>query len=72
MPDDTPGITLKGYFQEKKGKNAAPISKAQKHEFGPPPTVVKSNTAQKKGGGKTSQTNKKPKEEDSDGDSDEQ
>ena len=72
MPDDTPDINLKGYFQEKKGKNATPISKSQKHEFGPPPTEVKSNVAQKKGGGKTSQTNKKSKDEDSDGDSDEQ
>jgi hypothetical protein len=72
MPDDTPGINLKGYFQEKKGKNATPISKGQKHEFGPPPTEIKSNAAQKKGGGKTSQANKKSKEGDSEGDSDEQ
>ena len=54
MPDDTPGINLKGYFQDKKGGSAAPVSKSLKHEFGPPPSGPRSNAAQKKGEGKKS------------------
>ena len=71
MPDDTPGINLQGYFQDKKGKEAAPVSRGTKHEFGPPPNV-KSNAAQRKGNGKGSSSGKKSKEGDSEGDSDEQ
>ena len=71
MPDDTPGINLQGYFQDKKGKEAAPVSRGTKHEFGPPPNV-KSNAAQRKGSGKGSFPGKKSKEGDSEGDSDEQ
>ena len=60
MPDDTPGINLQGYFQDKKGKEAAPVSRGTKHEFGPPPNV-KSNAAQRKGSGKGSSSGKKAK-----------
>jgi hypothetical protein len=62
MPDDTPNINLKGYFQEKKGKDAGPISKNPKHEFGAPP-VPACNSAQRKGSGKTSKESKKAKNE---------
>ena len=51
MSDDTPGINLKGYFQEKKGKGAVPVSRNAEHKFGPPPKV-ESNAAQRKGHGK--------------------
>ncbi len=60
MPDETPGINLQGYFQEKKGKGATPVSKATRHEFGPPPEVH-SNAAQRKGSGKASKAGKKSK-----------
>jgi hypothetical protein len=64
MSDDTPGINLKGYFQDKKGKNAAPISKNSEHKFGPPPKI-ESNAAQRKGQGKGGKTAKKSKSDDS-------
>jgi hypothetical protein len=60
MPDDTPGVNLQGYFQDKKGKDATPISRSSRHEFGPPPNV-KSNAAQRKGSGKGSPHGKKAK-----------
>ena len=69
MPDDTPGINLNGYFQDKKGKDATPVSKGSKHEFGPPPT---SNAAQKKGSSKASKASKKSKGDESDGESEDQ
>ena len=53
-PDDTPGINLKGYYQEAKG-NAAPVSrKGLTHQFGAPPARLHSNAAERKGrrGGK--------------------
>ena len=75
MPDDTPGINLQGYFQDKKGKTAAPISKNLKHvvsmhDFGSP--QVRFNVAQKKGNGKESKKSKKSKGEDSDSSSEDQ
>ncbi len=51
MPDDTPGINLQGYFQDKKGKEAQPVNRGSRHEFGPPPKIA-SNAAQRKGDGK--------------------
>jgi hypothetical protein len=60
MPDDTPGLNLQGYFQDKKGKTATPVSKGSRHEFGPPPSVT-SNAAQRKGNGKGSSSSKKAK-----------
>ena len=49
MPDDTPGVNLKGYFQDKKGKEATPVStRSSEHRFGPPPRI-ESNVAQRKG-----------------------
>ena len=66
MPDDTPGINLQGYFQDKKGKGAQPVSRGSKHEFGPPPKVA-SNAAQRKGDGK-GKASKKSKGEDDAGD----
>ena len=49
MPDDTPGVNLKGYFQDKKGKEATPVStRSSGHKFGPPPRI-ESNVAQRKG-----------------------
>ncbi len=68
MPDETPGINLKGYFQDKKGKEAAPVSKNSQHKFGPPPKV-ESNAAQRKGEGK-GKAGKRPKK-DEEGTSDE-
>ena len=63
MPDDTPGINLQGYFQDKKGKNASPVSKLKDvvhmHDFGSPP--VRMNAAQKKGSGKEPRAGKKSK-----------
>jgi hypothetical protein len=74
MPDDTPGINLQGYFQDKKGKNASPVSKLKDvvhmHDFGSPP--VRMNVAQKKGNGKESKKSKKSKGEDSDSSSEDQ
>jgi hypothetical protein len=64
MSDDTPGINLKGYFQEKKGKGATPVSKNPEHKFGPPPKV-ECNAAQRKGQSKSGKAAKKSKQEDS-------
>jgi hypothetical protein len=66
MSDDTPGINLQGYFQDKKGKEAQPVSRGSKHEFGPPPKIA-SNAAQRKGDGK-GKASKKSKGGDDSGD----
>ena len=66
MPDDTPGLNLQGYFQDKKGRAATPISKSSRHEFGPPPRVT-SNAAQRRGNGKASSSSKKPMNDDGSG-----
>ena len=66
MPDDTPGINLQGYFQDKRGKEAQPVSRGSKHEFGPPPNV-KSNAAQRKGSGAKASKKSKSEEEAGDG-----
>jgi hypothetical protein len=62
MPDDTPGINLQGYFQDKKGKGATPISRGPRHPFGSPPEVH-SNAAQRRGSGKASTASKRSKED---------
>jgi hypothetical protein len=54
MMDDVPGVNLQGYFQDKKGRDAAPVGRGPRHEFGPP-TSIKSNLAQRTGQGKASQ-----------------
>ena len=64
MSDDTPGINLQGYFQDKKGKEAQPVSRGSKHEFGPPPKIA-SNSAQRKGDGKGKAGKKSKGDEDS-------
>jgi hypothetical protein len=62
-PDNTPGINLKGYYQEAK-VDTPPVSRKNSHEFGPPPSV-QSNAAQRKGQGKGSKATKKPKHDES-------
>jgi hypothetical protein len=49
MPDDTPGVNLHGYFQDRKGKQATPVSRGSRPDFGPPPTC---NVAQRKSSSK--------------------
>jgi hypothetical protein len=49
--NDTPGINLKGYYQEAKG-DATPVSRRDSHQFGPPPAKVHSNAAERRGKGK--------------------
>jgi hypothetical protein len=70
MPDDKPGINLQGYFQDKKGKEAQPVGRGSKHEFGPPPKIA-SNAAQRKGDGK-GKAGKKSKDDKDGTESDEQ
>ena len=69
MPDDTPGVNLQGYFQDKKGKEAQPVSRGSRHEFGPPPKIA-SNAAQRKGDGK-GKAGKKPNYDKDGGETDE-